>query len=46
MYIEGSPSLDRDIASLWLRLVLKAIGIENDTFVAAGGTKVVNLGQL
>jgi FMN-dependent NADH-azoreductase len=28
-----------------LRLILKVIGIEDVTFVAAGGTKVVDLGE-
>ncbi len=45
VYTEGSPIRDRDIATLYLRLILKAIGIEDVTFVAAGGTKVVDLGQ-
>jgi FMN-dependent NADH-azoreductase len=45
IYTEGSPILDRDIATMYLRLILKAIGIEDVTFVAAGGTKVVDLGE-
>ena len=45
VYTEGSPIRDRDIATLYLRLILKVIGIEDVTFVAAGGTKVVDLGQ-
>lgn len=45
VYTEGSPIRDRDIATMYLRLVLKVIGIENVTFVAAGGSKVVDLGE-
>ena len=45
VYTEGSPIRDRDIATMYLRLILKMIGIEDVTFVAAGGTKVVDLGQ-
>lgn len=45
VYTEGSPIRDRDIATIWLRLILKVIGIEDVTFVAAGGTKVVDLGE-
>ncbi len=45
MYTEGSPIRDRDIATMYLRLILKVIGIENVTFVAAGGSKGVDLGE-
>ncbi len=45
VYTEGSPIRDRDIATVYLRLILKVIGIEDVTFVAAGGTKVVDLGE-
>jgi len=45
VYTEGSPIRDRDIATLYLRLILKVIGIEDVTFVAAGGSKVVDLGE-
>ncbi len=45
VYTEGSPIRDRDIATMYLRLILKVIGIEDVTFVAAGGSKVVDLGQ-
>lgn len=45
VYTEGSPIRDRDIATMYLRLILKVIGIENVTFVAAGGSKVVDLGE-
>lgn len=45
VYTEGSPIRDRDIATMYLRLILKVIGIEDVTFIAAGGSKVVDLGQ-
>ncbi len=45
VYTEGSPIRDRDIATVYLRLILKVIGIEDVTFVASGGTKVVDLGE-
>lgn len=45
VYTEGSPIRDRDIATQYLRLILKVIGIEEVTFVAAGGSKVVDLGE-
>lgn len=45
VYTEGSPIRDRDIATVYLRLILKVIGIEDVTFVAAGGSKVVDMGQ-
>jgi FMN-dependent NADH-azoreductase len=45
VYTEGSPIRDRDIASMYLRLILKVIGIDDVTFVAAGGSKVVDMGQ-
>lgn len=45
-YTEGSPIRDRDIATQYLRLILeKVLGIQDVTVVAAGGTKVVDLGQ-
>ena len=43
VYTEGSPIRDRDIATIYLRLILKVIGTEDVTFVAAGGSKVVDL---
>ena len=45
VYTEGSPIRDRDIASMYLRMILKVIGIDDVTFVAAGGSKVVDMGQ-
>ena len=46
IYAEGSPIQDRDIAAQYLRLVLKVIGITDVTFVAAGGAKAVDLGEV
>ncbi|WP_262514123.1 FMN-dependent NADH-azoreductase [Agrobacterium tumefaciens] len=43
VYIEGSPIQDRDVAALYLRLILKVIGITDVTFVAGGGAKAVDL---
>lgn len=45
VYTEGSPIRDRDIATLYLRLILNVIGIDDVTFVAAGGTRAVDLGE-
>jgi FMN-dependent NADH-azoreductase len=45
VYTVGSPIRDRDIATQWLRLILNVLGIENIEFVAAGGTKVIDLGE-
>ena len=45
VYTEGSPIQARDIATMYLRLILKVIGIEEVTFIAAGGSKVVDLRQ-
>ncbi|MGC1547422.1 MAG: NAD(P)H-dependent oxidoreductase [Rhodanobacter sp.] len=45
VYTDGSPIRDRDIATTYLRLIFKVIGIEDVTFVSAGGTKVVDLGE-
>lgn len=46
VYTEGSPIRDRDIASQYLRLILGVIGITDVTFVAAGGAKAVDLGEI
>lgn len=46
VYTEGSPIRDRDIATQYLRLILGIIGITDVTFVAAGGAKVVDLGEV
>ncbi len=45
VYTEGSPIRDRDLATQYLRLILGVIGITDVTFVAAGGAKVVDLGE-
>ena len=45
VYTEGSLIRDRDIATTYLRLILKVIGIADVTLVAAGGSKVVDLGE-
>ncbi len=46
VYKEGSPIRDRDIASQYLRLILNVIGITDVTFIAAGGAKAVDLGEI
>ncbi len=45
VYTEGSPIRDRDIATQYLRLILKVIGITDVTVVAGGGAKVVDMGE-
>jgi FMN-dependent NADH-azoreductase len=45
VYTQGSPIRDRDIASSYLRLILKVIGIENVTVIAGGNAKSVDMGQ-
>lgn len=45
VYTPGSPIADRDIATQWLRLMLGVLGITDVTVVAAGGTKVIDLGE-
>ncbi|GGK52693.1 FMN-dependent NADH-azoreductase [Salinarimonas ramus] len=45
IYTEGSPIAARDIARQYLRLFLNVIGIDDITFVAGGGAKVVDLGE-
>lgn len=46
IYTEGSPIQNRDIATQYLRLVLGVIGISDVTFVAGGGAKAVDLGEI
>lgn len=46
VYTEGSPIKDRDIATSYLRLILKVIGIEDVTVVAGGNAKSVDMGQV
>lgn len=45
VYTEGSPIRDRDLATSYLRLILKVIGIEDVTVVAGGNAKSVDMGQ-
>jgi FMN-dependent NADH-azoreductase len=45
VYTEGSPIRDRDIATNYLRLILKVIGIEEVTVIAGGNAKSVDMGQ-
>lgn len=44
-YTEGSPIRDRDIATSYLKLILKVIGIEDVTVVAGGNAKSVDMRQ-
>ena len=46
VYTEGSPIRDRDIATQYLRLILNVIGITDIDVIAAGGAKVVDLGEV
>ena len=46
VYTEGSPIRDRDIATQYLRLILTVLGIADLTFIAAGGAKAVDLGEV
>lgn len=45
VYGEGSPIRDRDIATTYLRLILKVIGITDVTVVAGGNAKAVDMGE-
>ena len=45
VYTDGSPIRDRDIATRYLRLILRVIGITDVTVVAGGGAKAVDLGE-
>ena len=45
-YTEGSPIRDRDIATAYLRLILKVIGIEDVTVIAGGNAKAVDMGEI
>jgi FMN-dependent NADH-azoreductase len=42
---QASPIPDRDMAKLWLRLMLNVLGIDNVEFISAAGTKVIDLGE-
>ncbi len=46
VYTEGSPIRDRDVATTYLRLILGVIGITDVSFIAAGGAKAVDLGEV
>jgi len=46
VYTEGSPIRERDIATQYLRLILGIIGITDVSFVAGGGAKAVDMGEL
>jgi len=46
VYTEGSPIRDRDIATNYLKLILKVIGIEDVTVVSGGNAKSVDMGQI
>ncbi len=45
VYGRGSAIRDRDIATSYLRLILKVIGIEDVTVIAGGNAKSVDMGQ-
>ena len=45
VYTEGSPIRDRDLATQYLRLILKVIGIEDVTVIAGGNAKAVDMGE-
>ncbi len=46
VYTEGSPIRDRDLATQYLRLILKVIGVTDVTFIAAGNAKSVDMGEI
>lgn len=43
IYTEGSPIQDRDVATQYLRLILKVIGITDVTVISGGGAKAVDM---
>lgn len=43
VYTKGSPIRDRDIATQYLRLILRVIGINDVTIVSGGGAKAVDM---
>ena len=45
VYTEGSPIQDRDIATQYLRLILRVIGITDVTVISGGGAKAVDMGS-
>jgi len=46
VYTNDSPIRDRDIATHYLKLILNVLGITDVTFIAAGGAKAVDLGEI
>ena len=46
VYTEDSAIRDRDIATQYLRLILKVIGITDVTVIAAGNAKSVDMGEI
>ncbi|AZE78090.1 FMN-dependent NADH-azoreductase [Pseudomonas synxantha] len=46
VYSGDSPIRERDIASQYLKLILNVLGITDITFIAAGGAKAVDLGEI
>lgn len=46
VYTDDSPIKERDIATHYLKLILNVLGITDVTFIAAGGAKTVDLGEL
>jgi FMN-dependent NADH-azoreductase len=46
VYTSDSPIRDRDIATQYLKLILNVLGITDVTFIAAGGAKAVDLGEI
>lgn len=45
VYTEGSPIRDRDIATQYLRLIFRVLGITDIDFIAGGGAKAVDMGE-
>ncbi len=45
VYTEGSPIKDRDLATQYLRLILRVVGMTDVAFIAAGGAKAVDMGE-
>ena len=45
VYTEGSPIRDRDIATTYLRMILRIIGIVDVAVVAGGNAKAVDMGE-
>ena len=46
VYTESSPIRERDIATDYLRLILKVIGIEDVTVIAGGNATSVDMGDV